>query len=176
MTSSLKSYFGLANVTSDVDFVNALTVPLGSWQARNWDPSVGSKTFERFCESLTGNSTTSLALPINLELLPQWPSNPRKQLAAFSNYAAYIKEHVAAKCPEGVAQDECFGTDLYEGDGLEEAPWKSWAYQFCTGEIRFFVLFSPGRQTLLKNRSNPFQSGVISSALLLWVTTRSSRA
>lgn len=132
LTSSLKSYFGLPNVTSDVDFANALTLPLGSWQARNWDPKVGSKTFYRFCEALTANSTSSLDL--DLDFLPKWPSNPRKQLAAFSNYATYVKEHIASRCPEGVAQDDCFGTDLYEGDGIEEAPWKSWAYQFCTGE------------------------------------------
>ncbi|GAA6019817.1 hypothetical protein JCM11491_000282 [Sporobolomyces phaffii] len=147
LTSSLKSYFGLPNVTSDVDFANALTLPLGSWQARNWDPKVGSKTFHRFCEALTANSTSSLDL--DLDFLPKWPSNPRKQLAAFSNYATYVKEHIASRCPEGVAQDDCFGTDLYEGDGIEEAPWKSWAYQFCT-EWGYFIGAAPkGHPTIV---------------------------
>ncbi|GAA5821942.1 hypothetical protein JCM10212_005156 [Sporobolomyces blumeae] len=138
LTSHLKSYFGLANVTDDRDFVNALTIPLASWQGRNWDPAVGSKSFSRFCDSITDESDERDIDAFEALVLPHWPSNPRKQLAAFAKYATYIKEHVAARCPDDVDQDECFGTDVYHGDGLEEAPWKSWSYQFCT-EWGYFI-------------------------------------
>lgn len=163
LTSSLKTYFGLPNVTQDADFVNSLSIPLGSWQARNWDPKVGSKTFYRFCDALTSDSTTSFpsSFPIESELFPSWPSNPRKQLAAFSNYANYIKEHVASSCPEGVEQDLCFGTELYEGDGLEEAPWKSWSYQFCT-EWGYFIVRAPeGHPSIVSRLLTPEYTGQI---------------
>ncbi|GAA5967319.1 hypothetical protein JCM3765_005600 [Sporobolomyces pararoseus] len=163
LTSSLKAYFGLPNVTNDADFVNALTVPLGSWQARNWDPKVGSKTFDRFCDALTASPTVTSARTIESELLPSWPSNPRKRLAEFTNYANYIKEHVAAKCPEGIEQDECFGTDVYVGDGLEEAPWKSWAYQFCT-EWGYFIGAAPkSHPSIVSRLITPEYTGQICS-------------
>jgi hypothetical protein len=28
--------------------------PLGSWQAKNWDPAVGSTNFDKFCNALVG--------------------------------------------------------------------------------------------------------------------------
>ncbi|GAA5934245.1 uncharacterized protein JCM15063_004515 [Sporobolomyces koalae] len=160
LTSSLKTYFGLPNVTKDEDFVNALSMPLGSWQARNWDPRVGSKTFYRFCDALTNNASASGQIEEEMSL-PKWPSNPRKQLAAFANYANYVKEHIASRCPEGVAQDDCFGTDLYDGDGLEEAPWKSWSYQFCT-EWGYFMGGAPkGQPTIVSRLITPEYTGQI---------------
>ncbi|GAA5950101.1 hypothetical protein JCM21900_004598 [Sporobolomyces salmonicolor] len=167
VTSSLKAYFGLPNVTDDADFVNALSLPLSSWQARNWDPAVGSSTFFRFCDALT-NTTTTPSLSIDSAtgsllsyLLPHWPTNPRKQLAAFASYASFIKEHVAALCPDGAEQDECFGTDVYEGDGLEEAGWKSWSYQFCT-EWGYFIGAPPnGKSTIVSRLLTPEYTGQI---------------
>ncbi|GAA5922676.1 hypothetical protein JCM1841_001100 [Sporobolomyces salmonicolor] len=167
VTSSLKAYFGLPNVTDDADFVNALSLPLSSWQARNWDPAVGSSTFFRFCDALT-NTTTTPSLSIDFPtdsllsyVLPHWPTNPRKQLAAFSSYASFIKEHVAALCPDGAEQDECFGTDVYEGDGLEEAGWKSWSYQFCT-EWGYFIGAPPkGKSTIVSRLLTPEYTGQI---------------
>lgn len=62
---------------------------------------------------------------------PSWPTDPRKTFAAFSLYAKYTKENVASLCPD-LPQDACFGTDEYEGEGLEDSAWRSWSYQFCT--------------------------------------------
>lgn len=140
VTPSLKSFFGLPDVTADADFVNALALPLGSWQARNWDGTVGSSRFDAFCDALTGNtsSLSTPARPIDAALLEgldglALPKDPRKTLASMSTYAAYVKEHIAALCPPDEPQDACFGTDEYSGDGLDEYEWKSWAWQFCSG-------------------------------------------
>ncbi|GAA6014384.1 hypothetical protein JCM10207_005443 [Rhodosporidiobolus poonsookiae] len=146
VTSSLKSFFGLGNVTSDADFVNALTIPLGSWQARNWDDKVGSSFFHAFCDAIEQDAPSSpIAVPVALQTaaLPHWPTNPRARFAAFSTYAAFIKERVASSCPAELTQDECFGTEV-GGDSLDEAPWKSWSYQVCT-EWGYWIGAPPGK-------------------------------
>ncbi|ORY83593.1 serine carboxypeptidase S28-domain-containing protein [Leucosporidium creatinivorum] len=150
VTTSLKSYFGLPNITLDTDFVNALSIPLGSWQARNWDSEVGSSAFFDFCDTLTADpeevtklgGLTTTVLEFVAQAFPSWPKDPRKTFASFSAYAAYSKDKIASMCPEDEEQDDCFGTDAYGGDGLEEAPWKSWSYQFCT-EWGYFMGGAP---------------------------------
>jgi hypothetical protein len=141
LTSTLKGFFGLPNVTLNEDFVNALALPLGSYQGQNWNDKVGSHGFQKFCSAIEEDTEPSsvLALPAPLEKaledlairFPSWPKDPRSKFAAFTSYAAFIKEHIASACPVGVEQDACFGTDDVGGTGLEEAPWKSWSYQFC---------------------------------------------
>lgn len=133
VTSSLKSYFGLPNLT-DIDFVNTLAIPLGTWQARNWDSGVGSSEFFKFCDALTEDpegESSSPKLKTTLShfaqrLWPSWPSDPRKAFASFSLYANYVKEVIASLCPDDEDQEDCFGTGAYGGDELEEAPWRSW--------------------------------------------------
>lgn len=139
ITSRLKGAFGLGNITSDADFVNALAIPLGSWQARNWDPAVGSTRFFKFCEALTppppATHDDNNSTPVTASVFPSLPGDPKKALESLQGYANYVSEHVAPLCPPDATQDECFGTDEYGGDSLEEAPWKSWSYQFCTGTV-----------------------------------------
>ncbi|GAA5864820.1 hypothetical protein JCM3774_004240 [Rhodotorula dairenensis] len=148
VTSRLKDAFGLGNITSDADFVNALAIPLGSWQARNWDPAVGSTRFFDFCDAVTAapeggaNSSDGSSSSAATSLFPSLPSDPRKALESFQGYAKFVSEHVAALCPPDTTQDECFGTDEYGGDSLDEAPWKSWSYQFCT-EWGYFIGHAP---------------------------------
>ena len=60
--------------------------PLGSWQAKNWDPAVGSTRFDEFCAALAQpfggkGSEQAVALPGGLEV-------PITVL----NYANYIKK------------------------------------------------------------------------------------
>lgn len=122
------------------DFVNALTFPLGSWQGRNWDPSVGSNAFFEFCDALVGDQDEEINSGAESEMmdlfrLPELPplGDPRKSFASFRGYAEYIKENVAGLCPPDIEQDDCFGTGVYQGNSLQDSGWKSWAYQFCTG-------------------------------------------
>lgn len=69
---------------------------LGSWQAKNWDPKVGSTKFDEFCESLKkpifGGSEDIAALPIGHDdrLVPL--SNNFKIDFTVLNYAKWIKE------------------------------------------------------------------------------------
>lgn len=146
ITSRLKGAFGLGNITSDADFVNALAIPLGSWQARNWDPAVGSTRFFKFCEALTppppATHDDNNSTPVTASVFPSLPGDPKKALESLQGYANYVSEHVAPLCPPDATQDECFGTDEYGGDSLEEAPWKSWSYQFCT-EWGYFIGHAP---------------------------------
>ncbi|KAM0790107.1 hypothetical protein ACM66B_005434 [Microbotryomycetes sp. NB124-2] len=139
ITSSLKNLFGLGNVTSDVDFVNALTIPLSTWQARNWDREVGSTAFAEFCDSIVTNTTPSEPAEHLLSAVQDaWPSNPGQAFAKFASYGAYIKANVSTLCPDGATQDECFGSDVYDGFSLEDASWRSWSYQVCT-EWGYFI-------------------------------------
>jgi hypothetical protein len=141
VTSSLKSFFGLPNVTLDVDFVNTLALPLGAWQAKNWDESVGSSSFDEFCDAITSTDEGGELVSTFLEGLgfPSLPTDPRKAFASFSGYAKYIQQNIVAMCPAGASQDECFGTAAYEqiGTSVEEGKWKAWPYQFCTGQSHF---------------------------------------
>ncbi|GAA5822645.1 hypothetical protein JCM3770_002853 [Rhodotorula araucariae] len=168
LSPKLKGYFGLPNVTSDADFVNALALPLGSWQSRNWDPAVGSKRFDAFCDALTNSTSVrpptvpflSTLPPAALEQLVL-PKDPRKTLESFSTYAAYVKEHIVPLCPPDESQDACFGTDEYGGDDLDEYEWKSWAYQFCT-EWGYFIGAAPkGTPSLVSRLLTPEYTGKI---------------
>lgn len=140
ITSSLKSFFNLPNITLDVDFVNTLSLPLGSWQAKNWDSAVGSSSFDEFCDSITSNTSEEEVSEGNEWIergFPSLPDDPRKSLASFKGYAKYIQDNIVSMCPVGVAQDTCFGTEEYGegGTSVEESSWKSWPYQFCTGQF-----------------------------------------
>ena len=151
LTPPLKALFGLDNVTSDADFVNALAIPLGSWQARNWDGTVGSSRFDAFCTALT-NTTSSTSSPAASSLADSlsaldlgassFPQDPRKAIASLATYAEYVKQHVAPLCPPDEPQDACFGTDEYPGDALDDYEWRSWAYQFCS-EWGYFIGAAP---------------------------------
>ncbi|GAA5938535.1 hypothetical protein JCM3775_002153 [Rhodotorula graminis] len=152
LTPPLKALFGLDNVTSDADFVNALAIPLGSWQARNWDGAVGSSRFDAFCAALTNKTSTAIAASALSDSLvaafsptlgaTSFPQDPRKAIASLAAYGEYVKQHVAPLCPPDESQDGCFGTDEYPGDALDDYEWRSWAYQFCT-EWGYFIGAAP---------------------------------
>lgn len=139
VSSSLKSYFGLGGVSADADFVNALSLPLGSWQARNWDPAVGSDAFDSFCAQLVGEDDAGVGTmeAIYEEIsevlgdyvsLPQWPG---RTFASFKSYAQFVKENIAAACPEEEEQDGCFGAggeDEGQDKSMEGGMWKSWPW------------------------------------------------
>ena len=61
--------------------------PLGAWQGKNWDPTVGSTGFDKFCEALKkpvfGHSTKALS-----KLEAYGIGVP----ATVYNYGKYIKE------------------------------------------------------------------------------------
>jgi hypothetical protein len=61
--------------------------PLAWWQSRNWDPTVGSTTFDDFCATLNGDTPT-LEDTARTVLLPGRLSVN----VALLNYAKWIRE------------------------------------------------------------------------------------
>lgn len=146
-TQRLKDLFGLTNLTHIEDLVSLMTYPLGAWQARNWDPDVGSTGFEDFCDDLLRSDEAAGSTA-------QWPSE-RKQIpfgtaakvgvsahTYLENYARYIRENVVVFCKpsQGQTQDDCFGTydrRSYEKHSLNQT-WRSWTWQYCSGTLKGF--------------------------------------
>ncbi|KAI0278577.1 serine carboxypeptidase S28-domain-containing protein [Russula aff. rugulosa BPL654] len=145
----LKKLFGLGGLESDQDFVSVLTYPLASWQDLNWDPTVGSTTFDHFCATLNGDTPTlgdtarSVILPerliVNVALL---------------NYAKWIRENVVDKlCLQNASLtvEDCFGTNndaKYQVTDLRQ-DWRLWVFQYCT-QWGYFTTAPPhGRPTII---------------------------
>lgn len=101
----LKTLFGLAELKHDDDFASVLAVskiytnptisqyktfhlqtPLGAWQAKNWDPAVGSDRFQEFCDTLA--HPFSGKKPMENHLLPGGLEVPVTVL----NYARWVKD------------------------------------------------------------------------------------
>ncbi|KAI0311252.1 peptidase S28 [Amylostereum chailletii] len=124
----VKALFGLEGLESDQDFVQLLTSPLGSWQRKNWDPAVGATEFDRFCDILSGNTST-LA---DTERTIQMPGGFSVNLA-FLNYAKYIKE-ASRSLSQSNTVEQCFGTNddaVYQVTDLDQE-WRLWLFQVCT--------------------------------------------
>jgi hypothetical protein len=61
--------------------------PLASWQDRNWDPAVGSTTFDQFCATLNGDTPTPKDTARTVLL-----AGGLKVNVALLNYAKWIRE------------------------------------------------------------------------------------
>ncbi|EIN12709.1 peptidase S28 [Punctularia strigosozonata HHB-11173 SS5] len=142
---ALKSLFGLGELEHDEDFASILSQPLGSWQAKNWDPEVGSTVFDEFCAAL---NKPFWPLPSEHEMLP-YDDNKRsiEVTGALTvdytivNYANYIKKHVVSRCPKDMTVEECFGTSddtKYQDTSLDQN-WRKWLFQVCTEWGYFFT-------------------------------------
>ncbi|KDE05232.1 hypothetical protein MVLG_04367 [Microbotryum lychnidis-dioicae p1A1 Lamole] len=158
VTSTLKGLFGLPNVTRSDDFVSTLALPLGSWQERNWDPAVGINDFDIFCNALTSSEYEPILPGQAAVLQPQikkitWAS--ATELDDLAKYARYIRTQVASSCPVGVSQNDCFSRSSgWNATGLDQASWRSWAWQYCT-EYGLFVTSSPNaNRRLVSKRIN----------------------
>ncbi|WVQ63792.1 uncharacterized protein L199_001946 [Kwoniella botswanensis] len=122
----LKGLFGLEELLSNEDFADVISGPLGYWQAKNWDPKVGSNEFYNFCDSLTAKGAGS---KLGLIRIP----------ASIINYGKYIKENVVARCPRSKGKpatdiEDCFGTSQdskFRETDLEQT-WRLWLFQVCT--------------------------------------------
>jgi hypothetical protein len=156
ITHQLKAFFGLGNITQDVDFVNALTIPLGSFQAKNWDDRLSSPTFDVFCDIVGRNGTGELGGGLEEQnnfgrrnqMIFGGTSNrhdPAEEFIKFSTYARYIRDNIAGLCPPEMSQDECFGSSNEVGEDGEDSDigsFKSWTYQVCTGTFTFRLMIS----------------------------------
>ncbi|WRT69169.1 uncharacterized protein IL334_006153 [Kwoniella shivajii] len=122
----LKGLFGLEELVSNEDFADVISGPLGYWQAKNWDPKVGSNAFYDFCDALTAGGAGS---KIGLFKIP----------ASIVNYGNYIKVGTVSRCPRSEGKpasdiEECFGTSQdskFRETDLEQT-WRLWIFQVCT--------------------------------------------
>ncbi|OCH91247.1 peptidase S28 [Obba rivulosa] len=134
----LKGLFGLAELEHDEDFVSLIESPLGAWQAKNWNPEVGSTRFEEFCDTL--NEPIFGSPGLSGEQMITFESGLSVPLVVY-NYAKYIKENVVSRCPEGMSVEDCFGTwdDTKFQDVSTSETWRLWAFQVCTEWGYFFT-------------------------------------
>ncbi|KAF8625999.1 hypothetical protein AX17_006722 [Amanita inopinata Kibby_2008] len=134
-TKALKTLFGMQNVTHDADFMSVISNVLSEWQSKNWDPAVGTTTFDNFC--------TAINAPANASSSNRPFNDPRRLIhvtdgfdvdIAIINYGRYTKKNVASQCPAGKTQDQCFGTfndSAYQVTTLDQ-DWRLWQFQVCT--------------------------------------------
>ncbi|KAG2370312.1 serine carboxypeptidase S28-domain-containing protein [Suillus spraguei] len=155
----IKSLFGLEDLAHDDDFVSVLEAPLGYWQAKVWDPAVGSTKFDEFCafldKPILGNRSLSL-LPVGHEdRLVDLPGDIKLDFSIL-NYAQYIKENYVSQCDTSV--EDCFGTyndSNFLVTGLDQE-WRLWLFQVCT-EWGYFSTAPP----------DPDQPRIVSKLLTL---------
>jgi hypothetical protein len=146
LNPGIKAIFKL-NGLSDADFASVIQEPLGYVQAGNWDPSVGSDYWKRFCDRLgSGKANSPLAII--------------KKRAVVLNYAKWIKEVRSFFCPSfshlycslssNVKQvvikdctgkaEECFGTDddaRYQDTSLDQT-WRAWVWQVRLSTLKTY--------------------------------------
>lgn len=120
LTTELKSLLGLQNLTHIEDFANVLSTPLGAWQALNWDPSVSSSTFYRYCANITASEVLYPATePLRSSASHLISEGGYEVNTSFVNqllnYVGYLNTTVVSKCEEG-SQDECFSNFRPNGE------------------------------------------------------------
>ncbi|KAF5377966.1 hypothetical protein D9615_006701 [Tricholomella constricta] len=134
----LKALFGVKDLQHDEDFVSLIEAPLGSWQSKVWDPTVGSTTFDDFCHALKkplGHHNASIAdQPFGHTSRMVTIADGFKLDFSIVNYALWIKEHIVSRCPPDRTVEQCFGTfddTQYQETSLDQ-DWRLWQFQVCT--------------------------------------------
>jgi Serine carboxypeptidase S28 len=138
LTSRLKTVFLLPNVTYDNDFAAVLSgYGIGQWQGRNWDPAVGSPSFDFYCGNITNNTVlypeleSSRAELLNLTEISGYDAIDDTFITRMLNFIGYT--NATTGCSGN--QDTCFSTHnstYYQQDSIATQVWRSWGYQYCT--------------------------------------------
>ncbi|KAF8170938.1 peptidase S28 [Pholiota molesta] len=126
LKTQLKKLFGLSDLEHDEDFVSVLESPLGSWQAKCWDPKIGSTP-------PFGHEDRMVTLDDGLAVD-----------FAVVNYGKWIKQHIVSRCPSESSVEDCFGTfddEKYRDTGIDQS-WRLWLFQVCT-EWGYFTTAPP---------------------------------
>ncbi|EPT05266.1 hypothetical protein FOMPIDRAFT_1013559 [Fomitopsis schrenkii] len=150
LRGALKELFGLRDLEHDEDFASLLSSPMGYWQAKVWDPAVGSTGFEEFCAALAQPLGHARARLLDYDAETQTVALPGglNVPKVVYNYAQYIKE------AHGVSVDDCFGTyddSAYQDTSLD-ATWRLWQFQICTQWGYFFNAPPPEIPSIVSRR------------------------
>jgi len=136
----LKEVFGMATVEDDADFGMTIATPLGGWQARNWDPAVGSSSFSLYCENLTSShllypEVKNLTKSVRRLLKKADHGDELDKLTVpMLNLIGYINATILHGRPENQTYASYISTNdknRYARDDLKQT-WRSWPYQYCT--------------------------------------------
>ncbi|KAI7240630.1 serine carboxypeptidase [Hortaea werneckii] len=140
LTATLKSSFGLPNVTYDNDFANTLASGIGNWQSLNWDPAVGSLEVYNYCANISDTdvlypATESLRSTASYLISQGGYSANTSLVNQMLNYIGYVNLTSVSSCAEEEeTQDQCFSNHnatFYQQDSLDDT-WRAWPYQYCT--------------------------------------------
>ncbi|KAL4883517.1 serine carboxypeptidase S28-domain-containing protein [Aspergillus karnatakaensis] len=133
LRAQLQSAFGISPPINDVDFVSLISSKMDSFQARNWDPAVGSYEFRHYCDNITSpeilyraTNTTSL-LPDLIEIAGYDASN-KTLLTSLRNTIGYIN----ATTPDSNSNPESEATSKKSKSNLPRTSSTSWSHQVCT--------------------------------------------
>ncbi|WVR08970.1 hypothetical protein IAU60_006029 [Kwoniella sp. DSM 27419] len=143
----LKGVFGLEQLQGNDDFADVISSPLGYWQAKNWDPAVGSTAFYDFCDALT--AAKGPGQKIGLIRIPE----------TIINYGRYIKAGTVSRCPRSEGNpasdiEDCFGTQnatKFQETDLDQT-WRLWLFQVCTQWGYFMPAPPAGLPSILSSK------------------------
>lgn len=132
--AALLELAGLKGLTEPADFAQLVVVPLGDYQAVNWDTSISPPEFAQFL-SLMGSTPESSLAPLR-KLAKQLSLSADDVPEEALRLIAYLRKTVIDPCVSqgGNTPDECFGTgnytDFISNPKLSSS--KSWSFQVCT--------------------------------------------
>ncbi|KAF1930609.1 peptidase S28 [Didymella exigua CBS 183.55] len=139
---TLKSVFGLGNITDDRDFANQLTGVYG-WQGTNWDPELNSPSFYNYCRNVTQSfdqaepTTESLRPTVASLVSAAGYGNDTLVQNITLNAISWVNQTVLPGWRQSnYTQDRYFtslnATALQQHTSLEDYDATSWSYQVCT--------------------------------------------
>ncbi|KAL2867630.1 putative extracelular serine carboxypeptidase [Aspergillus lucknowensis] len=132
--AQLQAAFGVSPAIDNTDFAFILQNPLGGFQGRNWDPSVGSYDFRYYCDNITSpeplyppNNYTSL-LPKLLSAAGYDPTD-KALVASLRNQIGYVNGTTPSSLIESKTAKK---STKAAKDSLPKDSTTSWNYQVCT--------------------------------------------
>lgn len=139
--ASLKSAFGLQNLTYLDDFAQTVSEGIYGWQSKNWDPAVNSNSFNNYCNVITSNTTSSNATDSvkstvsSLIVAGGWANESSTLLTPVLNLIGYVNTNFVSRCRG--TQDSCFSNHPEYATYLDDKNNSnydalSWQYQVCT--------------------------------------------
>ena len=139
---TLKSVFGLGNITDNRDFANQLTGVYG-WQSTNWDPEINSPSFYNYCRNVTQSfdqaepATESLRPTVaGLVSAAGYGNDTLVQNITLNAISWVNKTVLPGWRRSNYSQDRYFTilneTALQQYTALEDYGATSWSYQVCT--------------------------------------------
>ena len=133
-TASLKSVFGLPNVTYDDDFATVVGYGIDSWQGKVWDPAENNPSFDEFCGNITAKSllypevSSRKAAVQTLLKEGGYGSEISVLTTPLLNWIGWLGVYTVNSCQD---QDSCYDTHnpaSYVQDDITQT-WRSWPYQ-----------------------------------------------